>query len=114
MNQFGNISQQQLGQAQYARGDYANMAAQPECTPVSVVTQQTGMLLDRLEVLRNKILRLEDRIGSVLRNGGNPPVKQDKLRGSTGVPLGDTLMTMIDHAQESINRLDEINERIEL
>ena len=111
---YQNTPAGQMEKASYSRGDYANMAAQPECTPVSVVTQQTGMLLDRLEVLRNKILRLEDRVGSVLRNGNPPTPKQEKLRGSTGVLLGDTLMTMIDHAQESINRLDEINERIEL
>ncbi len=114
MNNFGNISQQQLQEkAAYARGDYANAACPPE-RPMSIIDAQLQMLGERIEVLLHQVENLESRLSSVLRQEAKTPQTSGKLSGSTGVSLGDRLNGQAARIQEAIDRLNSMQERIEL
>jgi hypothetical protein len=120
VNNFGNLSQQayqsvrDAQEAAYKRGDYANMNAPTECKPAPVIEQQMQMLSDRLDILLAQISNTEARLAGVLRNSMNEKPMRDKLAGGTGVPLGDMLSGCVGRTQEAIDRLNSIQERIEL
>jgi len=85
-----------------------------ECRPSPVIEQQMQLLNDRLEVLVAQVNHTEARLAGVLRQGDKQPTRDGRLAGGTGVPLGDMLAGLVARAQEAIDRLNGIQERIEL
>ena len=87
----------------------------PECRDVSVVDRQLAVLGQRIETLHWQAACVEARLTMVLRVGEESPMNDPgKTLNSTGVPLGDMLASLTTKAQEAIDRLNSIYERIEL
>ena len=105
------MAMDQMMQRGPMRGE-ATLCKEPR--PVSVIEMQLQNMDDRINSLGKRIEVLSNKINGVLRMEGPETNSSACPIPPTAVPLGDALASNNNRLLHLIERLDNINERIEL